>query len=89
MRFGFLLTSNIRFSLVATQFVALLGYLWWEGYFSHRTALVFVGLFAAGPAAYALGAIGWWTVIAWVAVLNVALGLTLVFNEPTESIDRP
>jgi hypothetical protein len=84
-----LLSLPARFIVVTALFVLLLGYLWWRGYFRHRTALIYVGLFAAGLAGAALAAISWWTLVAWIAVLDVALGLALVFNDPDQSTDRP
>jgi hypothetical protein len=76
-----------RALFVILLFLALLGYGWWTDRLTPRAVLVFVGLFAAGFAGYAFDAIGWWTAVAWIAVLNVALGLKLWLNEPAEPTD--
>ena len=75
-----LLSHTARGILVSAVFCWLVGYGWWTARLSHRSALVFAGLYAGGAIGFPYLELGRYAFVAWIAILDVVLALMVYYR---------
>jgi hypothetical protein len=77
----FLLHPVARGILVSAVFWWCVGYGWWIARLSHRTALVFAGLYVGGAIAFPYLELGQYGFVAWIAILDVVLVMLVYYRD--------